>query len=335
MPERWTQAEKDWLAEHYAEGTINDTVAGLERDLGVKRSTQAVFIKAQKMGLRKLNYLGDRARRAEKMMRWSSKEFERERAWMLENDTTESVQPTIDAFEAEFGVRLTRAQVSLFRCYYGNRRRISHGGGMPCKPVGATRLGKDGYLMVKVTEWPERPSTKDNWRFMHHLVWEEANGRPVPDGCVIMFADGDKSNFDPENLVAVPRKIVGVMNSPGAPRWSDRQTLMACIKTAELKTAIFDAEARIPRKCGVCGREFVPEQKRYRHNPKTCPECRAAGIKSRGDRGDKQPTVCEVCGEVFARESKSMRRCPSCIAAKPHMSVESHRRFYELHGTRA
>lgn len=202
--------------------------------------------------------------------------------------------------------------------------RASHGSGKPASPVGAERMGKDGYVMVKVAERPSVPQTKDNWRLRHHLVWEEANGRPVPDGHVVMFADGDKRNFDPANLVAVPRRYVCQLNNPGLPSCSDAATLGACIALCDMHAALADAEGRRPRECGVCGREFTPTaaQARFPKPVRTCPECRAAGRRAKGGTGSAAGE-CAVCGAAFAGK-RGQRRCPECIAEHPKWSVGAH-----------
>ena len=336
MNRAYTEAEEAWLTEHYHAGTINDTLDAFEREFGRRPSKQGIFVKANKMGLRKDRHYEERYVPAEKRIRWSSPEFAREKAWMLEHDAGESVFATIDAFEEEFGVRLNRAQVSRFRSVYGETRRTSHGGGKPSKPVGSLRMGKDGYLMVKVREWPSRPQTKDNWRFLHWVKWEEANGEPVPEGWTVFFADGDKRNFDPDNLVALPRKYIGQLNNPELPSYSDCDTLLACVALCDMRSAVMDAEASRPRKCAVCGATFMPteSQRAYPKPVQTCPECIAAGKRARGDRGDKQPTTCVVCGEVFPRTQKNQIRCPECKAAKPKWGPRQHARYYEREGHR-
>jgi len=72
------------------------------------------------------------------------------------------------------------------------------------KPVGSERVGYDGYHWVKTAD----PRT---WRMKHRLVWEAANG-PVPDGHVIVFADGDRSNTGLGNLLLISRRELAVMN---------------------------------------------------------------------------------------------------------------------------
>lgn len=336
MTRTYTPDEEAWLRENYHVGTINDTLDAFEREFGRRPSKQALFVKCNKMGLRKDRYDAERYTPAEQRIRWSEDRFADMREWMLANDKGESVHETIDAFEAEFGVRLNRAQVSRFRSVYGVKRRTSHGGGKPNRPVGSERMGKDGFVMVKVREWPDVPQTKDNWRFKHHIVWEEANSRPVPDGYTVFFADRDKRNFDPDNLVALPRKYIGQLNNPELPKYHDRDSLLACVALCDLRTATIDAEAVRPRECAVCGATFTPNgrQREYRSPVQTCPECIAQGKRARGDRGDKQPTKCIVCGEVFPRTQKNQMRCPKCKAEKPKWGPRQHARYYELHGHR-
>ena len=327
MPRAWTEAEEEWLAGNYQRGTINDNLDAFEREFGRRPSKDSLFQKANKMGLRKSRNTHERSARAQKTMRWSSPEFERERNWMLENDKNESVFLTIEGFEREFGIRLNRSQVTLFRATYGTSRRVSHGGGKPSKPIGSERIGKDGYLMVKVREWPDVPQSKDNWRFKHHVVYEENHGT-IPEGHIVMFADRDTRNFDPDNLVAIPRKLIGVLNQ--GYKWSDAETLKAAIGCATLDVAIVDAK-NAPRVCAVCGKRFTMP---YRSNQvrNTCPECVKSGRKHYERRGSAGDAECAVCGKPFMRDRKDQRRCRDCIREKPKHSVEAHARSKQAKG---
>lgn len=70
------------------------------------------------------------------------------------------------------------------------------------KPVGYERISKDGYVEVKIAMRPSHPNKNDNFVPKHRLIWEEHHGT-IPKGSKIIFLDGDKRNFDIENLALV------------------------------------------------------------------------------------------------------------------------------------
>jgi len=73
------------------------------------------------------------------------------------------------------------------------------------KPVDSEVVdNKDGYVHIKTAE----PNV---WRAKQVVLWEQANG-PVPDGSCVIFADGDKLNFTPDNLVTVTRAELLYLN---------------------------------------------------------------------------------------------------------------------------
>lgn len=134
-------------------------------------------------------------------------------------------------------------------------------------PVGTERVTKDGYMEVKVAERRTAKNSNDNWRPKHHLVWEAANCSLVPEHVKIVFADGDKANLDPENLVAVPNDLWSVISLKGIPYW-DRESL----ELAMLRAKVTRARVKVTRRsrpCKRCGSEFAP---RY-DNQRTCDEC--------------------------------------------------------------
>ena len=133
------------------------------------------------------------------------------------------------------------------------------------QPVGAERISKDGYIEVKVSDGlQDKPNC--NFRKKHHVVYEQVHGE-IPQGCNIVFADHDKRNLDPGNLVAVPRSIWSVISHNKMEYW-DAESLRSCMLVAQLDRARYAAECR-PRTCGRCGSEFAP---RFR-NQRTCDAC--------------------------------------------------------------
>lgn len=76
------------------------------------------------------------------------------------------------------------------------------------KPIGTERISKDGYLERKIHDGLPLQS---RWRAVHLIRWEKANG-PVPEGHALKCLDGDRTNTDPANWVAVPRALLPRLN---------------------------------------------------------------------------------------------------------------------------
>ncbi len=72
------------------------------------------------------------------------------------------------------------------------------------RAVGSEVLRSDGYVYKKIAE-------PNKWRQKHVLIWEEANG-PRPEKHVILFGDGNRMNFDLDNLILVSQAQMAVLN---------------------------------------------------------------------------------------------------------------------------
>lgn len=274
---------EEWLREHYPRSSIHDTLDAIEREFGWRPSKTAVYVRASKLGLKKEHVCTERrGDHAERVARWSK--MPEEDAWMDAHDHGQRTDELADEFEAEFGWRLTRGQVNAWRARHGRqphgRRRY---GGRPRKPVGYERVSKDGYIVVKVADEADRAMSKDNWRLKQVWVWEQHNG-PLPEGHVVYFADGDNRNFDPDNLVAVPRRAVGLL---ARMEYHDAESLRAAVALAMVRIKAKDVEESLPSTCAVCGRQFTAEsayRRKLGKRPVTCPDCLAAGHKACGNR---------------------------------------------------
>lgn len=97
------------------------------------------------------------------------------------------------------------------------------------RPVGSLRFSKDGYVEKKVRE-PRR------WQALQRYVWERAHG-PIPRGCVILFADGNRRHCSLGNLIMVPQAVNSRVNQMHLPVRS-RELLEAAIAMAELQNTI-------------------------------------------------------------------------------------------------
>ena len=119
------------------------------------------------------------------------------------------------------------------------------------KPVGYERVDKkDGYVWIKVKDTLQANvpgSFNDNFRLKHHVVWEEAHGESVPPHTMIVFADHDKRNFDPGNIVAVPRDLWAIISRRHM-GYFDAESLRAAMNIARLDRARYSLQRRAQEK---------------------------------------------------------------------------------------
>lgn len=73
------------------------------------------------------------------------------------------------------------------------------------KEIGSTRLDTDGYIMIKIAE-------PNKWQLFQRYVWEKENGRKLQKNECVIFLDGNKENFEPDNLMAIKRSELARIN---------------------------------------------------------------------------------------------------------------------------
>lgn len=126
-------------------------------------------------------------------------------------------------------------------CAEGSRKTWFKKGHMPAnhRPVGSERINADGYVEVKVEE-------PNKWKQKHRVVWESANGK-IPQGCIVIFKDNDKTNTDISNLLLIKRSTHAVLNHTGLCECSGEfKETAVCI--AELQAASHKAKKRAGQK---------------------------------------------------------------------------------------
>lgn len=291
MGRRKTAEEAAWLAERYPTTPNGDLLDAFERRFGWRMTSSSLASWASDAGLRKSS---------------------RHVSWREHPEYDEFLRETVpgrieseiaDAFEREFGIRLTSSQVGNAKARLGvrsgtvggrfepgnvpankgrtwdemgipedKRERMRSGqfkpGNLPwtTREVGEERVTKDGYVEVHVAQ-RRREKANDQWVLKQRLVWQEANGRRLRPDEMVVFADGDRRNFDPGNLVAMTMAEHAVIIRSGI-AYADRETCETAIGIARLKMAASRASMR-PRRCRRCGREFAPRYERQR----TCDAC--------------------------------------------------------------
>jgi hypothetical protein len=70
--------------------------------------------------------------------------------------------------------------------------------------VGSERVNVDGYVEIKTAD-------PNKWQLKHRVVWERENGK-VPKNHAVIFGDGNKFNFDLNNLILVSRAQLAMLN---------------------------------------------------------------------------------------------------------------------------
>lgn len=107
------------------------------------------------------------------------------------------------------------------------------------KEIGTEIIDNNGYHKIKIGE----PNV---WKFKHIIVWEEHNGK-VPEGCNIIFSDGNKDNCDISNLMCITRAENAIMNNQGLHSESVELTKTGLV-IAKLKHRISEVQKE-NRKC--------------------------------------------------------------------------------------
>ena len=105
-------------------------------------------------------------------------------------------------------------------------------------PIGTERKS-DGYTWVKIQDGHKNK----NWMLKQRLIWEEHRG-PIPDGYNVIFIDGNRDNFDIENLELVSQQelyYAGVRRG----LTDDQELNRSIIAAARLDAAIYNAEKKV------------------------------------------------------------------------------------------
>lgn len=264
---RYSSGERAWIGAHYATMTNAELAEAFEAEFGRPTTKERMRDYGTNHHMRKAPGVRSRALSACRDSPWDA---ERD-AWLASNVPGRSEREILDGFERLFGVRLTRGQLRNRMTRLGVRQGVNkssfrpghpaankgvpwdewmpaesrercratqfHAGNRPhnWRPVGTERLTKDGYVEVKVREAPSGRKANDNWVPKARLVWEREHGA-VPDGMIVVFLDGDRANFDPENLGLETRAQHAVIQRSHSP-YCDEGSHEVAKAIADLRSA--------------------------------------------------------------------------------------------------
>lgn len=174
MIKRWTVDEVNYLREHYADKTA------LSVGMAIGKTESQVHNKAFHLKLKKSPGFLTMAGR-ELSMRESAKVGRFKSGHQTWNKGIKGSTGLHDASRA-----------SQFKI--GQLPHNHH-------PIGYERVDCEGYLHRKISDTGH---TKRDFKLVHHIIWQSVHGE-IPSGCYIVFADGNKANFDIDNLVCLTK----------------------------------------------------------------------------------------------------------------------------------
>jgi hypothetical protein len=153
--------------------------------------------------------------------------------WLEENAPNMYCSELKEKFNAHFGTNRTLGSIRM-QC---NRK------GFALKPrcnlpagteIAYSNNGQHDEIRVKVCRHAKQ---KTAWQLKQEVVWEQHNQAKLPGEWLVVFLNGDKTDFSKENLYAVSRRVHAIM---AASRWYSKcpELTFVCIKIAELQDSL-------------------------------------------------------------------------------------------------
>lgn len=107
------------------------------------------------------------------------------------------------------------------------------------KPVGSTRVTKDGYVEIKVREGNHK------WELRSRYVYKKAYGK-IPKGYKVFHLDQDSTNDDLDNLILVSAAELNAINHMKL-CGKDAEVNELVVNIAKLKCKVMDKEKKIDK----------------------------------------------------------------------------------------
>ena len=215
----------EWVRENYLFFTLPELTELCNEKFGTNMSAKAMSSMKKRYGMT-----------GAPRVTVYSKTFPKEVAvFIAKNHKGTGHKKMAELIKAEFGIEYTTLQI---KTYYHNhdlnsgltgyfeKGHPAHNKGVKMSPevyekakatmfkpgnrphntnkVGDIVQTSDGYHKIKVAE----PNV---WEFCHIKAWKEAHGE-IPDGMLVSFKDGNKSNWGAENLMLITQGENSVMN---------------------------------------------------------------------------------------------------------------------------
>jgi hypothetical protein len=174
MIKRWTVDEVNYLREHYADKTA------LSVGMAIGKTESQVHNKAFHLKLKK------------------SPEFLAKAGRELASKEGASVGRFKSGHQTwNKGIKVSTGLHDASRASQFKIGQLPHNH----HPIGYERVDCEGYLHRKISDTGH---TKRDFKLVHHIIWQSVHGE-IPSGCYIVFSDGNKANFDIDNLVCLTK----------------------------------------------------------------------------------------------------------------------------------
>ena len=92
-------------------------------------------------------------------------------------------------------------------------------------PIGTESITKGGYIKVKVGE-------PNKWKLKQRYIYEQHYGE-ITNNYNVIFTDGNKMNFDIDNLIAVSKSEMLILNNNNL-RFEDKELTKAGVNIAKV-----------------------------------------------------------------------------------------------------
>ncbi len=125
-----------------------------------------------------------------------------------ENCMKYTVDELVPILNSKFGTNYTSK--SLRKHYYRHNLEYKKEYKKKCgwksplaKPIGSeSNPDKNGLIRIKVND--------KRWEYKQRYIYEQYHKVDLPEETLVTFLDGDKTNFDIDNLIAVPRHEIEI-----------------------------------------------------------------------------------------------------------------------------
>lgn len=194
----------EWIAENYLRfRSYREMAEAYNAEFGTTITENAVGGRARSLGLKKPRVTGEYL-------------TEEQKKFIEEYYPHHSVEETTRAFNERFGTNKKKCTMKNYAQRHGlkvdedvvteSKLRAAHkeGSKRALRKIGDVRF--DGrYWVIK---------TEEGWKPVHKAVWEENIGKVKP-GYAVIYLDGDRSNYDIDNLLEVPIRYIGMLDKNG------------------------------------------------------------------------------------------------------------------------